>query len=443
MTDFALVVGESTVRLWSLDARERIRRQLKQAGDVRLLERPEDLKGLSSQANVLILRADYLFEVRTLAAMMERPDTALMHPKLQRPAGAYVRATLAPKTAEALATEAASDEEGSCGKERPVGTEGSSQTEVPEHGEGSLPENGSGKASSVLPEGVTLISADALGAFDHQLRKAKAPLLEPVSEDTRRALEGQLYGSSYKGITDLVTKFFWPRPARQGVRLCAGMGVTPNAVTTIGFLLMVWTCYLFAQGQFALGLAAGWLMTYLDTVDGKLARVTVQSSRFGHLFDHGMDLIHPPFWYVYWGTALTAYQPIWGLGLSDLYWLIIVGYILGRAVEALFHLLGDASIFSWRPFDAYFRLVTARRNPCMIFLTLSLFVGRPDWGLLSVAIWTSATTAVLFLRLIQGLIERVRHGRLKSWLADPESAAASHSSAYRTFSGTQSAYAAD
>jgi phosphatidylglycerophosphate synthase len=436
MTDFALVVGESKVRLWSLDARERIRRQLKQAGDVELLDRPEDLQGLSSRANVLILRADYLFEVRTLAAMMERPDSALIHPKMQSPAGAYVRASLAPITAEALATGAAK-EKGLLGKE------GSVQTEAHKHREGTFAEKGSGKGSSVLPEEVALISADALGAFDHQLRKAKAPLLEPVSEGAKRALEGQLYGSSYKGITDLVTKFVWPRPARLGVRFCARMRVTPNAVTTIGFLLMVWACYLFAQGQFALGLAAGWLMTYLDTVDGKLARVTVQSSRFGHLFDHGMDLIHPPFWYVYWGTALTAYQPIWGLGLSDLYWLIIVGYILGRAVEALFHLLGDASIFSWRPFDAYFRLVTARRNPCMIFLTLSLFVGRPDWGLLCVALWTSATTAVLFLRLIQGLIERVRHGRLKPWLADPESAAASHSSAYRMFSGTQSAYAAD
>lgn len=437
MTDFALVVGESTVRLWNLDARERIRRQLKQAGDVQLLQRPEDLQGLPPQANVLILRADYLFEVRTLAAMMEHPDTALLHAELQRPAGAYVRAALAPQTTEILAAEAAHQ------AHRRSTTAGPSTRPSPGQGEGAFPDNGSGEGSAVLPEGVTPISTDALGAFDHQLRKAKAPLLEPVSEETKRALEGQLYGSSYKGITDLVTKFVWPRPARLGVRLCARAGVTPNAVTTIGFLLMVGACYLFAQGQFALGLAAGWLMTYLDTVDGKLARVTVRSSRIGHLFDHGMDLIHPPFWYVYWGTALTAYQPIWGLELSDLYWLVIGGYILGRVIEALFHLLGNASIFSWRPFDAYFRLVTARRNPCMILLSLSLLMGRPDWGLLSVALWTAATSGILLVRLTQGLIARVRGGRLQSWLADPESAAATHSSAYRMFSGTQSAYAAD
>jgi len=241
----------------------------------------------------------------------------------------------------------------------------------------------------------------------------------------------------------LVTKFIWPRPARHGVRLCARLGITPNAVTSLGFLLMLWACYLFAHGQFALGLAAGWFMTYLDTVDGKLARVTVRSSRFGHLFDHGMDVIHPPFWYVLWGTGLVAYQPVWGLSLGELYWLVVGGYVLGRIAEALFHLLGDASIFSWRPFDAYFRLVTARRNPCMILLTLSVLIGRPDWGLVSVALWTAGTTGVLFLRLLQGSLARLRQGPLQSWLAEPKSAAARHPDAYRLFSGTQSAYAAD
>ena len=42
-------------------------------------------------------------------------------------------------------------------------------------------------------------------------------------------------------------------------------------------------------------------MTFLDTVDGKLARVTLTSSPFGNVLDHSLDLIHPPFWYWAWG----------------------------------------------------------------------------------------------------------------------------------------------
>lgn len=396
MTNYAYLVGRSDVRLWSLPARERVRRQLAQAGGAELAD---DLDGLPAAAGVLLLRADYLYEVRTLTSLLTRPGTALRHPGSGEVAAAFCSPAQAAAVRAALAGEGA------------------------------------------LPESLDVVGPDDLGAFDHQLRKAKAPLLEPVSEARRQELESLLYGTSYKGITDLVTKFLWPRPARVVVGWCARLGLTPNMVTGFSFGLMLLTCYLFAQGQFALGLAAGWVMTFLDTVDGKLARVTVQSSRFGHVLDHGMDLIHPPFWYYLWGTALVGYDALLGLDLAMLNTLIIGGYVLGRAFEGLFHALGDASIFSWRPFDAYFRLITARRNPCMILLTASLLIGRPDWGLVAVALWTAATTAVLGLRLLQGLLVRLRQGPLTSWLADPDSAAARHARAYRLFSGTQSAYA--
>ena len=57
-------------------------------------------------------------------------------------------------------------------------------------------------------------------------------------------------------------------------------------------------------GVFALGLLAAWLMTFLDTVDGKLARVSLQSSKLGHWMDHGLDIIHPPIWYWCWAQGL-------------------------------------------------------------------------------------------------------------------------------------------
>jgi hypothetical protein len=98
------------------------------------------------------------------------------------------------------------------------------------------------------------------------------------------------------------------KPAKRIVRWCAARGVTPNAVTAASFVLTCAAAWLFVHGHFASGLAAGWIMTLLDTVDGKLARVTVQSSRFGHYFDHGIDLLHPPFWYLCWGEAVAEFD---------------------------------------------------------------------------------------------------------------------------------------
>jgi phosphatidylglycerophosphate synthase len=212
-------------------------------------------------------------------------------------------------------------------------------------------------------------------------------------------------------------------------------------VTVTGFVLMVLAGWCFYEGAYLTGLAAGWIMTFLDTVDGKLARVTVRSSQAGHWLDHGMDLLHPPFWYWLWGLGLASPPTLWGLGPETLYVWLFAGYIGGRIAEGLFHMLGDLSLFTWRPFDAYFRLVTGRRNPCLILLTVFTLLGQPTWAFLSVLIWTVLSTGVLFVRLAQGFAVRQYKGSpLVSWMADPAQAAETHPAAFRTFSTTRSAY---
>jgi hypothetical protein len=70
-------------------------------------------------------------------------------------------------------------------------------------------------------------------------------------------------------------------------------------------VLVVAATWLFWNGYYWSGLVLGWLMTFFDTVDGKLARVTVQSTTVGHFLDKITDLIHPPIWYIAWGYGCT------------------------------------------------------------------------------------------------------------------------------------------
>ena len=398
MTIHALVLEQTPVKLWGLTARERLRRQLKEAGDVKLLGSEAELP---SSGRLLLLNGHFLFEVRTLAGLLGKNNVMLVHPDKGRVAAAVVDAG----RLEAVRDCVSGKHEASC-------------------------------------DGLESITPVDLAAFNEALRSAQTPFLEPVTEEGKPELESRLYGNAYRGITDLVTKFLWPRPAKQGVRLAAGLGISPNMVTTVGLVLTLAACYFFWQGQYFAGLAAGWLMTFLDTVDGKLARVTVQSSKFGHLYDHLIDLIHPPFWYIYWGMSLTGLGPVLGFCQQEMYWLIISGYVGGRIVEGLFPLLGDCTIFTWRPYDAWFRLITARRNPCLIILTASAVVGRPDWGFIAVTFWTVLTTLLMVLRLIQGLVTRLRGGPLQSWLSADDVASGKNAAAYRVFGSTRGAYGA-
>lgn len=398
MTIHALVMEETPVKLWGLTSRERLRRQLKETGGVKLVDSKADLP---SSGQVLLLNGSFLFEVRTLAGLLEKNDVFLRHSEQDAVAAAIVDASQLQVARDCV----------------------------------------SGKRE-VASTGMESITPVDLAAFNETLRSAQTPFLEPITQERKPELENRLYGNAYRGITDLVTKFLWPRPARQAVRLAASMGISPNMVTTVGLILTLAACWFFWQGHYIPGLAAGWLMTYLDTVDGKLARVTIQSSQFGHLYDHLIDLFHPPFWYIFWGMSLTGLGPVLGFSQQEMYWLIVIGYVGGRIVEGLFPLLGDCSIFTWKPLDAWFRLVTARRNPCLIILTASVLVGRPDWGFIAVTFWTVLTTLFMVLRLLQGLVARVRSGRLQSWLSADDVATGKHAGAYRVFGSTRGAYGA-
>jgi len=404
MTLNVFVSESSSIRLWGLDSTQRLQRQLreisKESGgypdELHWLKRIEDAP---DSGQILLLNGSFLFENRTLKGVLKHPNSILQHSDKRMAAGFIEISHLEP--ALALMNDPA----------------------------------------AACEEGLQIVHTRDMEAFDESLRRSTRPLLEPVTTTNKRELEDRLYGNAYRGITDLVTKFIWPKPAKHAVRLCANLRISPNTVTTLGLVLVLAACYFFLNAHYGWGLLAGWLMTFLDTVDGKLARVTIQSSKFGHLYDHVIDLVHPPFWYIYWGMSLIDFEPVMGYDQGQMYWIIIMAYIAGRVVEGVFPLLGNCTVFTWRPFDAWFRLVTARRNPCLILLTLSFLLGKPEWGFISVTLWSAFTTLVLSLRLVQAFILRLTGGRLTSWLSEDDVANGPNAFSFSVFGATRGAYA--
>ena len=264
------------------------------------------------------------------------------------------------------------------------------------------------------PAGQTLTAIELAGAYNSALRKREAPVLERLTGQTARPVEKRLFKGSYKGVTDLVTKYLWPAPARVMTRWCALARMTPNQVTFASFVLVLAALWFFWTGQFGWGLAAAWAMTFLDTVDGKLARVTLTSSKIGNIFDHGIDLIHPPFWWWAWVVGVQAGgHP---LARPDLILAVVIGgYVAQRVLEGIFLDAFKVEMHAWRPFDSFFRLITARRNPNLILLTGAALVGRPDVGMLLVAAWTALSLIVHLVQCLQGWA--APRGAVVSWLS--------------------------
>ncbi len=391
-----VIVGESGVRLFGLTLPQRTERLFARIGVPRLTMDAQGVLALAADGSalprdagsgetIIVVRADAVLDPALARAVAQTPGLLLVDSEEARPLLAHVPAEQVELAAKALLD---------------------------------------GDVQAAQAAGWRILAPAELpgAAFQEKLRKREAPyalLLRDSSAAARRALEWRVFMGTYKGATDVITKRVWPRPAFIVTRwLAEHTRITPNMVTLLSAVLVVLAFGLFAAGHYGWGLLAAWGMTFLDTVDGKLARTTLTSSRFGDIFDHGIDLVHPPFWYAAWAMGLAAH----GTPLDDAWWwgaliVIIAGYVIQRLMEGVSIALLGMEIHIWRPFDTWFREITARRNPNLVLLTVFWLVGRPDWGLLAVAAWTLISLVVHGVQLVQAFAEKRRNGRLVSWMA--------------------------
>lgn len=361
---------------------ERLTRGFNRANVTHIVSESE-LETLSTQS-VILVRGDIVLDEPLLIHLTKTENLVILGeaPHDAEPLAAHVSAQHALKTAEAL----------------------------------------NARISDNLPDLKISAPKDLDASYWKALRKRETPYARVITQENASDVLWRVFMGTYKGATDFVTKHLWPRPAFITTKLIAPYGITPNMVTSVSAVMVILAFYLFMQGNYGWGLAAAWMMTFLDTVDGKLARVTLTSSPWGNVFDHGIDLIHPPFWYWAWGAGLAlAGTP---LAENALYWLlaiIIGGYVLQRAIEGLAIATLGLEIHIWRPIDTLFRQYTARRNPNLAILTGAVIIGRPDYGLIAVAAWTAICLVLHALQLAQAWTAKRKLGKLTSWLTEPKS----------------------
>jgi phosphatidylglycerophosphate synthase len=197
-------------------------------------------------------------------------------------------------------------------------------------------------------------------------------------DDSRAAAERFLFDASYKGSTDVFTRYVYPYLVWPLTRLATRWRVHPNTITWIGVVATFAAVPCFAAGWWAWGFVLAYVMSVLDSVDGKVARLTFTSSAFGNALDHGLDLVHPPFWYAAWAIGASGLTPLafWrgsAAGHEPLFTaaiLLLALYVADRLVLAVYKWrYKGRGLHAHAPVDAAVRGVIARRN---IFLPLFL-----------------------------------------------------------------------
>lgn len=251
--------------------------------------------------------------------------------------------------------------------------------------------------------------------FVRKLRRRDQLLALSLDEEPVVRVERALFANVYKGVTDVVTKWLWPEPAFHLVRLLSQLKVPPNAVTLVGLALTFVAAWLFYVGELWPGMLAAWGMTFLDTVDGKLARTTVTSSRTGDLLDHVTDYVHPPVWWYCLATGLAGRESAAADMVWASCWIILGTYVAGRAVEEIFKSRIGFNQYLWRRFDSAFRLIVSRRNIILLIMSIGLLLGFGAFAFAACAAWSVVSVLIQAVRLGQAWVAN-RRAKLTSWL---------------------------
>lgn len=248
---------------------------------------------------------------------------------------------------------------------------------------------------------VKRLDPDAFDGHVRELRRNQLPWLFTV-RDARSAakLERFLFWCNGDGAADFLSRYLLPPLVWRVLGPLAERRTPPNAVTAVGILCCLAAVPFFAAGWWLPGLLLAYAMAVLDSVDGKLARLTFRCSRQGAVLDHAIDLVHAPLWYGAWAWGLSGGDPasgvfqafLWGTGL----------YVVDRLLESLLRSCnGGGSVRDHTPLDAKLRGFVSRRNLNLAIFTIALPLGLGVEGFYTVLGLQLATAIHHLVRVVQ------------------------------------------
>lgn len=220
------------------------------------------------------------------------------------------------------------------------------------------------------------LSLTDIPSYIPKLRRALPVYLFGVTDPhSRDAAERFLFWSNYKGSSDFFTTHVYPPLVWLLVRPLTRWRVHPNSVTLVSIVFTLAAVPLFSLGYWTAGFVLSYAMSVLDSVDGKLARLTFRSSRLGDWLDHGLDIIHPPLWYAAWAWGLSQGNPDSSMFQAAL-WMTGV-YSLDRLVAGVFSWRHGRSIHGYTRLDERMRTCISRRNINLPLFMVGMLLGIP------------------------------------------------------------------
>jgi phosphatidylglycerophosphate synthase len=244
---------------------------------------------------------------------------------------------------------------------------------------------------------IAMIDAAKEDDYIVNMRRRVRPLCFPASrERDRRLAEHIILDSAQNGTLDLPAYLHAPIETALISVLCKTR-ITPNQITIGGFIIGCSATAAFALGRVGLGILVALIFGIVDGLDGKQARVKIETTEGGK-WEHYLDYVIENSWW-----AAIAFQ-LWRSGQFPnvfYFFALLVGsrllheFAKRRATMAKGRLLDDVA-----PFDRAFRLIAARRNVYVWILACGFLLHAFPQSYAIICGWAAVSAAVHLVRSI-------------------------------------------
>jgi phosphatidylglycerophosphate synthase len=245
---------------------------------------------------------------------------------------------------------------------------------------------------------IASVDAAQQPAYVKSMRRNVRPVFFPAPSPERRLLaERFLRDATQSGVLDFPALVHAPIEKWIVSHLCR-TSITPNQITLGTGILGLSVTLLYAFGHLWVGALLALLVGILDGVDGKLARLKVQTTRIGkgeHLLDYFVEMS--------WWAALAYHFHATGQ-VRYAYLILLVffaSHSLERVARGSFQRRIGRSLDDFSRFDRLVRYVAGRRNIYTWLFTFFLLIGTPANGFIWLCCWGAASAVIHIFRALQ------------------------------------------
>jgi phosphatidylglycerophosphate synthase len=215
-------------------------------------------------------------------------------------------------------------------------------------------------------------------------------------EQHRRLAERIILDSAQKGTLDLPAYVHAPIETALISMLCK-TPITPNQITIAGLIIGCSATAAFVTGHIGLGILAALIFGVVDGLDGKQARVKIETTERGKWEHHFDYLIENSWW-----AAIAFY--LWRSDqFSNAFYflgLLIASHLLDESAKRSAKITKGRLLDDMTPFDRAFRLIAARRNIYVWILAFGFFLNAFPQSYAIICAWAALSALVHLVRSI-------------------------------------------